>query len=134
MRQVAETALTGKHDFSAFRGAPRGTSDKLKFAKQDTVCHVMDITTEHVPSSSQSWSRTQDMVISIRADRFLYKMVRFLVGAIVAVGANTLDLDDVERMIETGVRHKEFECAPPGGLVLYHVEFDSPIQWKAMNS
>jgi tRNA U38,U39,U40 pseudouridine synthase TruA len=79
--------------------------------------------------------------VSVTGDRFLYKMMRFLVGALVALGTGKLELDDLERAIETGNwnlpghadRRKEFQCAPAHGLVLRHVNYgDIPIDWQPL--
>ena len=141
MRTAADR-LTGHRDFVAFRGAARGATDKRKFGKQETNCNVMEINvTEQAAaiaptdSSSLSWSNTSHVIVSLRANRFLYKMMRFLVGAMVAVGTGTLELEDLHEMMETGVRHKPFSCAPPEGLILTHVDYGTHgLKWKRINS
>ena len=97
----------------------------------------------------------QTYTITVTGDRFLYKMVRFLVGSIVAVGMGRLDLGDIEQALETGAWHgdngankdiddgneesrckepkrKEFQCAPSRGLVLRHVDYGFPIDWQPL--
>jgi tRNA U38,U39,U40 pseudouridine synthase TruA len=68
-------------------------------------------------------------------------MMRFLVGTLVALGTGKLELDDLERAIETGNwnlpdhadRRKQFQCAPAHGLVLRHVNYgDIPIDWQPL--
>ena len=95
--------------------------------------------------------------ITVTGNRFLYKMVRFLVGSLVAVGMGQLNLADIEQALETGCwneilggneddivvdddsnrespKRKQFQCAPPHGLVLKHVDYgsDVSIDWKPL--
>lgn len=55
------------------------------------------------------------------ADGFLYKMVRSLTGALIAVGEGRLSVADVERILQSGVRTEAVETAPPQGLFLEEV-------------
>jgi tRNA U38,U39,U40 pseudouridine synthase TruA len=81
--------------------------------------------------------------IIIKGDRFLYKMVRFIVGSLVAIGNGKLELDDIQRAIDTGSwdiiddpsdRRKQFECAPAHGLVLTHVDYGDEVffDWQPL--
>ena len=148
--QKACALLKGNHDFSAFQGAARGSEDKRRQTKT-TSCtlydirvdgqHPVDIHEDHYfPGVDPP---LQNYNIVVKGDRFLYKMVRFLVGALVAVGHGTLELDDIERAIETGSwdipddpggRRKQFECAPAHGLMLTHVEYGDRIafDWQPL--
>lgn len=149
----ASQLFIGYHNFIAFRGAPKGNSNKIKFAKQNTHCHIIDIsittTTTTTKSSSSSTTKqfqqeqqedediTQFIRISITADRFLYKMIRFIVGCLVSVGKNQLNLNDIHDMLITGKRpttkNKKLICAPPEGLFLKHVHYKENINWKIVN-
>lgn len=73
-------------------------------------------------------------------DFFLYKMMRRIVGVLVAVGKNDADLDTLKRCVDaydnddvdanrTKVRipDKLLQTAPAKGLCLEHVEYDIPI-------
>jgi tRNA pseudouridine38-40 synthase len=124
-------AFVGAHDFSAFRGAPRSKDDKNKQLTQSTICTIrnMDIHED----ATRSWSdNTKVYKVSVTGDRFLHKMVRFLVGSVVAVGRHKLSADNLRRALTTG--HREdlplFECAPAKGLVLVNVEYNgTEIDW-----
>ncbi len=63
-----------------------------------------------------------ELVFSVEGDRFLYKMVRRIVGALVACGADRLSCDDITAALE-GKPHKPFQTAPASGLVLDSVEY-----------
>ncbi len=63
-----------------------------------------------------------ELLFSVEGDRFLYKMVRRIVGALVAVGAGRLSCEDITAALE-GRPHKPFQTAPASGLVLDSVEY-----------
>ena len=70
--------------------------------------------------------------LEITGDRFLYKMVRFLVGALVAVGRQRMSLTALEGLVTTGDRGGlSWDCAPAHGLQLYDVHYsDITIEWQ----
>jgi tRNA pseudouridine38-40 synthase len=59
--------------------------------------------------------------ITAEADGFLYKMVRTLVGALVAAGQGRLTPDQLERMLTAPARATRVEAAPAQGLFLDRV-------------
>jgi tRNA pseudouridine38-40 synthase len=133
LEQMREAArhFVGSHDFGAFRGAPRGKSDKEKRLRQSTICKIANASVER--EETTSWSHAHAYLITIRGDRFLYKMVRFLVGSIVGVATDQLQVHDLERALQTGSRGNiQIECAPAHGLVLKEVEYDMDmdIDWQ----
>uniref|UniRef100_A0A7S2VDE7 tRNA pseudouridine synthase n=1 Tax=Entomoneis paludosa TaxID=265537 RepID=A0A7S2VDE7_9STRA len=138
--QQAAQLLQGNHDFGAFRGAARGSTDKRKYAAQSTTCHVMDVNV--TVKASDMWGAqmidapgsSQNIIVTIRADRFLYKMIRFMVGAMVGVATGVMELDDLQTMLDTQDRvETQFKCAPPEGLFLTNVEFQEEIAWTTAN-
>jgi tRNA pseudouridine38-40 synthase len=129
--QEACTVLQGRHDFASFQGAARGSDDKRKRNDQNSVCELNDISFTHV----SSWLQTDTYTVTLTGDRFLYKMVRFLVGALVAVGKNQLTVQDIRDALETGNRgDMTWECAPSHGLVLQDVNYNDIIDWEVANS
>ena len=130
MERIVET-LQGQHDFAAFRGTSRGKDDKAKQRREDSVCSLYNVTIERVSSPSMLPLPTSPFpglstyVIHVRGDRFLYKMIRFLVGTIVEAGKGNIDVDTVRYALEDGAfleGHKPF-CAPAHGLTLIDVAF-----------
>jgi tRNA pseudouridine38-40 synthase len=55
------------------------------------------------------------------ADGFLYKMVRSLVGAVVAAGEGKLTPQDIEALLRSRVRTARVQTAPAQGLFLQRV-------------
>jgi tRNA pseudouridine38-40 synthase len=99
------SALEGMHDFGAFCAAGGSTRTNL--------CTV----------SRVALTRTNDMYIfSITANRFLYKMVRTIVGTLVDIarGKCSAALEDI---LESKDRTKAGPTAPAKGLTLTHVEY-----------
>ena len=65
-------------------------------------------------------------------DRFLYKMVRSLVGHLVHVGLGKADADDIHGVLAAGDRRAAAESAPPQGLFLARVFFEDAA-WSDYN-
>lgn len=105
MRRAAEKII-GKHDFSAFMSAGSDV--------EDTVRTVHSISLERVGSVIN---------VRVRADGFLYNMVRIIVGTLVEVAFNRFSPDDIPAIIESGDRLRAGMCAPADGLYLDSVEY-----------
>jgi tRNA pseudouridine(38-40) synthase len=132
LMREATAMLCGRHDFAAFQGAPRGPEDKTKRIHETTVCTI-DSVNVRVASTHD---RTVTYILEISGDRFLYKMARFLTGALVAVGLRKLTLSHIEQLLTSTTRQSvpEFECAPAHGLSLQFVRYDDPIDWQTAAS
>lgn len=106
MRKAAGV-LRGRHDFRAFSAF--GGEEK-----EDTVRHLtrLEIT-----------GRGRRLRVTAQGDGFLYKMVRSLVGALVAVGLGKLTVEDVRRILASRIRTHEVQTAPAKGLFLWRVKY-----------
>jgi tRNA pseudouridine38-40 synthase len=102
-------ALLGAHDFSAFCAS--GTTTRT------TRCTVFD---------SGITRREGLYVFYIEADRYIYKMVRSLVGTLVDIGRGRLD-DTMESILASRKRDRVGETAPPWGLVLDRVTYPGEL-------
>jgi tRNA pseudouridine38-40 synthase len=129
-RRVIES-LIGTHDFAAFRGAPRGSDDKRRQETESTICNLSEVELQEVIDvSTFPGCRLSTYTLSVTGDRFLYKMMRFLVGSLVAVGADKLTVEDIQHAFESkSWQGKQFRCAPSHGLILKHVLYNEPIEW-----
>lgn len=105
----------GKHDFSAFMAV----GSKIT----DTVREVYET----------SLSRDSDgcLVFSVKADGFLYNMVRIMAGTLLEVSSGRKNREDVEKALQTGNRNCCGFTAPPEGLYLHEVFYQEPIRWLA---
>jgi len=104
--QAAAVVLRGRHDFrafSAFNGQER----------EDTVRELrLEIT-----------RRGHRVRIRVEASGFLYKMVRSLVGALVAVGEGRMTVEQVKEILVSKNRTPVVKTAPPQGLFLVKVYY-----------
>jgi tRNA pseudouridine38-40 synthase len=109
MRRAA-AVLKGRHDFKAFAATNGAEPDD----KVGTVRNLqrLDVVV-----------RGRSVRIVAEADGFLYKMVRSLVGALVAAGEGKLGLPGIKACLSSGVRTAPVQTAPPQGLFLRRVRY-----------
>jgi tRNA pseudouridine38-40 synthase len=108
--QAAAGSLVGTHDFAAFRGAADD--------RRDTVRNVLRA------EVLEAKNRSRFLEVRITGDRFLYHMVRIIVGTLVEIGRDRLPVNAIAQGITTGSRSDLGITAPPDGLYLEHVELD----------
>ena len=112
MREAASTVV-GKKDFRCFMAS--GSDVK------DTVRNV----------SMLSVGRTgpDTLLIRIRADGFLYNMVRIIAGTLVDAAFGRIDPAAVGDIIASGDRTRAGQTAPAGGLYLSAVDYGGAVDW-----
>ena len=104
MRRAANS-LKGRHDFSALSANPqRSIETPIR------TISMLSIT-----------KRGNLLTISVRADGFLYKMVRSIVGALVKVGEGRLTVEQLRELKRGKKRTALIETAPAHGLFLWCV-------------
>ena len=101
--------LIGKHDFSNF-----STPD----AERSGICTVkkIEMRIEHDLT-----------IIDIRADRFLWHMVRKMVTALKKIGRAERDLLWLEKMLDPALFNEGLKLAPAYGLIFKNVEYKNII-------
>lgn len=104
MRAAAEV-LKGRHDFRAFAADNGGVLEDA----------VRDLSRVDIDAKGRS------VKLIFEANGFLYKMVRSLTGALIAVGEGRLEVDMVRSILESGKRTEIVETVPPQGLFLERV-------------
>ena len=67
--------------------------------------------------------RNNELIYTIKANRFLHHMVRFIVGTSIEVARSKLMINDFLKMINNS-SSKFPMCAPPKGLFLSEVLYD----------
>jgi tRNA pseudouridine38-40 synthase len=107
MRKAASSFL-GVHDFSAFRGSGCSAKNPVRNMRSLVVRKNRDFV--------ELW---------FEADAFLQYMVRNITGTLVEVGLGRFRPDDVERMLLSKDRSEAGRTAPPQGLYLVRVLYDS---------
>lgn len=105
MQQSLEYLL-GEHDFSSFRSSGSTTSNKICFIYK-VECKKLD-----------------DMVvIDIVGNRFLYNMVRTIVGTLFLIERNNLHPEKIKEILDACDRSKAGKTVSPYGLTLMKVEY-----------
>jgi tRNA pseudouridine38-40 synthase len=108
MLDAAAACFTGEHDFRALStvGQP----------KPHYRCVVR----------TSEWQKRTDhdgFIFTIEADRFLHRMVRFLVGIMVDVGRGRRPLDDIPRLLTRHGNEEASPPAPPQGLYFVYARY-----------
>lgn len=111
MRTAAEMLL-GVHDFSAFGGRHRDTSDKENPVKD---LRRLDVR-----------RRGKRIVVTTEASGYLYKMVRRLVGGLLEVGLGHMTPEELIAYRAAGVADANVPTAPAKGLVMEKVFYTLP--------
>jgi tRNA pseudouridine38-40 synthase len=115
LNQIAMTeaanALVGEHDFAAFRGALDG--------RADTVRRLFRVELQRARSDERI------LEIVVEGDRFLYRMVRIIVGTLVDIGRGRLSANSIALALSTKTRSDLGITAPPAGLYLDKIVLDA---------
>lgn len=107
MRRAA-SKIKGKHDFKCFQAA----SERSKIKDTVRTISQLTITTEG------------DFIhISVTSNGFLYRMVRNIVGTLLAVGSQKLPVETVSELIKAKNRKLSPPTAPGHGLCLMAVRY-----------
>lgn len=98
-------------------------SDFKCFSKSKT-----DVKTYNCKISEVYWERTKDLLIfHITADRFLRNMVRAVVGTLLDIGLNKLEVEDLHRIIESRDRQQAGTSVPAKALFLTGITYPGSI-------
>ncbi len=107
--QAAAAHFVGTKDFSAFRAVGADTAEK------DAVRTVTRAVVE----------RRGDLIsFRVRADGFLYHMVRIMAGTLMAVATGRITPDEIPDIIAAGDRRRAGNTAPACGLYLDTVTYE----------
>ena len=100
-----------KHsDFTSF--------SRLHSGAKSNICKIYEA----------SWEESDNrLVFTIKADRFLRNMVRAIVGTMVEIGFEKMDLREFENIILAKDRCKAGKSAPAKGLFLVDIEYPEEI-------
>jgi tRNA pseudouridine38-40 synthase len=103
---AAAKMLIGKKDFKSFASAADKRESSIRTLMQ---CEV---------TQEDKW-----VYINIEADRFLYNMVRNIIGTLVEIGRGKWKLEKINEILEAKNRTAAGPIAPPDGLCLMRVKY-----------
>jgi len=108
----AAAAIVGEYDFTSFAAA-----DPERGREEDERSAVRTI-------FSSEWRRCADeLIYTVRGSGFLHHMVRNLVGTFLLVGKQSLQPEDMARILQARNRSAAGATAPASGLYLVAVEY-----------
>lgn len=108
--RVAAAQLVGRHDFAAFSANPN------RFVETTVrTVHAMSVTQEE-----------NEIIIAVRGEGFLYKMVRSLAGWLIRVGQGEVSAAQTAAVLTSCERTARVPTAPAQGLVLWQVWYPDP--------
>ena len=96
--------LTGEHDFASFCNVRTNTADTVRIIYRIQIDR-----------------KTDEIVIRITGNGFLYNMVRIIAGTLIRVGRGFYEPQKVREILEAGKRTEAGVTAPPQGLVLTEI-------------
>jgi tRNA pseudouridine38-40 synthase len=104
--QTALNFLLGEHDFSSFKSS--GTLNPSK------VCILTEARVE---------KQGDRVFIHLKGNRFLYNMVRAIVGTLLEIEGHKLPVEHMKEVLEAHDRRKAGQTVSPYGLTLVKVEY-----------
>jgi tRNA pseudouridine38-40 synthase len=112
LMQEAAQRFVGRHDFAVFQSAGSPAPTTIRCVQRLQLRRLHDILGSTL------------IEIEIEADAFLYRMVRNIVGTLMAVGKGDLESSDVPALMELKDRKLCPPPAPPQGLCLVDVKYN----------
>ncbi len=104
--QKAAEAFCGTHDFLAFCSN--------KHFKKSSVRTVYSVQVER---------RQEEIRFTVRANGFLYNMVRIMVGTLLEIGLNQREIGSIPQLFASRIREDAGFTAPAKGLCLMEVRY-----------
>ena len=103
--------LLGKRDFTSF--------SKVKTQTYTNYCTVTDAMWEEI---------NDEIIFTIKADRFLRNMVRAIVGTLIEVGIGKINPDNIDEIIDAKDRCRSGVSVPAHALSLIKVTYPENIK------
>ncbi len=111
LMNAAAQGFVGKRDFSACMASGSEIADKVR--------NVI---------SARVWREGDHVIFSVRADGFLYNMVRIMMGTLVDVAMGKIPHDSITHRLSTLDRRMMGRTAPAEGLYLHRVYYNDPLR------
>jgi tRNA pseudouridine38-40 synthase len=117
-----------KHDLNIDK---MNEAAKILFDYRDFKCFSRsntDVKTYHCDIMLAEWKKVNNQLIfTIKADRFLRNMVRAIVGTMLDIGLGKTTIEEFHQIIKSRDRSKAGASIPAHGLYLSKIEYDNTI-------
>ena len=120
MNQAAQLLL-GQKDFKSFAAADDHRTDSIRTIFRCEVYSSCDNNSQHAicdTHDDKNW-----IFVDVEGNRFLYNMVRNIVGTLVEVGVGRMKPEKIIEIIEAKDRRTAGPIAPPEGLCLMWIKY-----------
>ena len=123
MKQAAQLLL-GQKDFKSFAAADDHRTDSIRtIFRCDVYSSPSPIPEPPTSNNEQRTMNNEWIFIDVEGDRFLYNMVRNIVGTLVEVGVGRMKPEKIIEIIEAKNRRAAGPIAPPEGLCLMWIKY-----------
>jgi tRNA pseudouridine38-40 synthase len=96
-----------------------GTQNFKSFSRTDTEVKNFKCTV-----AEAGWLEQGELLLfTIKADRFLYGMVRAIVGTLIEIGKGKRDHSDIQKILKAESRQQAGQAAPARGLILEKIYY-----------
>ena len=139
MREAA-AQFAGKQDFRAFMtdaSAFEGSTEKTIYSasvRQENACERQSLRGNRTVCGARERTEAEELVFRVTGSGFLYNMVRIMAGTLIDVGLGRIRPGEIPDIIRSGDRTRAGHTAPPQGLYMARVYFDSEDLLKAADS
>lgn len=118
--QQAASLLLGRKDFKSFASADDHRTDSVR-----TIFRCEVYSSKFPPQNPCDAPMFDDewVFVDVEGDRFLYNMVRNIVGTLVEAGVGRMKPEKITEIIEAKNRRAAGPIAPPEGLCLMWIKF-----------
>lgn len=116
---------------------------ELAVSKMNQACEILmqykdfqcfsksktDVKTYNCDIMQASWEQnTDELVFTIKADRFLRNMVRAIVGTLINIGVGKLEVEQLHEIIKSKDRSEAGFSVPAHGLYLFNIDYPEQIR------
>lgn len=96
------------------------------FSKSNT-----DVKTYYCDLMEARWQKSEDeLIFTIKADRFLRNMVRAIVGTMIEIGQGKMSIPQLHEVVNAKDRGQAGYSVPAHGLYLIHIEYPTTLKTK----
>jgi len=112
----ATKKFLGEHDFASFANVGSSAKDSIRNLMKFDV----DLSNDEI-------------IFTLKADGFLYKMVRNLVGFVIEIASHKRPITDIKKVLLAKDRRQAGSAAPPQGLFLVEVDYPKELSLISSN-